>query len=55
MAYVAVTRSRGDLVLCVDEPAYARLCDARPEFVERFECLTVDGFESGAGPRRLSR
>jgi hypothetical protein len=44
VAYVALTRTRRDLVLCVDELAFARLQGARPEFVAGFECLTVREF-----------
>jgi hypothetical protein len=41
IAYVAVTRSSGDLIVCVDETAYERLTTTRPAFVADFECLTV--------------
>lgn len=52
VAYVAATRSRGDLVLCVDEPAYERLSAQRPEFVRLFECCTVTELEQDLGERR---
>jgi DNA helicase-2/ATP-dependent DNA helicase PcrA len=42
VAYVAVTRSRGSLVLCVDEASFTRLSDTRPEFLATFECVTPD-------------
>jgi hypothetical protein len=51
VAYVAVTRSRGDLVLCVDEPTYDRLCEQRPEFVRLFNCWTVEELEQDLGKR----
>lgn len=42
IAYVAVTRTRGDLILCVAEACYLRLLADRPEFAKLFQCLTVD-------------
>lgn len=44
IAYVAMTRTRGDLILCVSEPCYQRLCEHRPEFVSAFECKTLDDY-----------
>lgn len=44
IAYVAMTRTRGDLVVCVSDACYQRLCQKRPEFVKSFECLTVDQY-----------
>lgn len=44
IAYVAMTRSRGDLIVCVDNAAYDRLVVTHPEFVAAFEQLTVDEF-----------
>lgn len=41
IAYVAMTRTRGDLVLCVSEPCYRRLAMSRAAFVASFECMTV--------------
>lgn len=52
VAYVAVTRSSGDLALCVDESAYERLCAQRPEFVRLFECRTVTELEKELGEHR---
>ncbi len=42
IAYVAMTRTRGDLVLCVSDACYQRLCTDRPAFINTFECKTVD-------------
>jgi len=42
IAYVAATRSRDTLVFWVSEGCYQRLKAARPEFVQSFECMTVD-------------
>ena len=36
-----MTRTRGDLVLCVSEPCYRRLAVSRAAFVASFECMTV--------------
>ncbi len=44
IAYVALTRSRGDVVLCVDRPAYDRLVARQPDFVGAFECCDVAEF-----------
>ena len=44
IAYVAMTRTRGDLVVCVSEDCYQRLCQARAEFVASFNSVTVDEF-----------
>ncbi len=41
IAYVAMTRSRGDLIMCVSDACYQRLAVAHPEFVASFECMTV--------------
>jgi len=41
IAYVAMTRTRGDLILCVSDACYRRLAVAHPEFVASFECMTV--------------
>lgn len=40
IAYVAMTRTSGDLILCVTEPCYDRLLTSHPEFVSSFECMT---------------
>jgi DNA helicase-2/ATP-dependent DNA helicase PcrA len=42
IAYVAMTRTRGDLVVCVSETCYQRLSANRPAFVGAFECHTID-------------
>lgn len=44
VAYVALTRTRRDLLVCVDEPTLRRLKQLRPEFVTGFQCLTVSEF-----------
>ncbi len=44
IAYVAATRTRGDLILCVCEETWVRLRTRRPAFVALCECLTVDSF-----------
>lgn len=41
IAYVAMTRSRADLVLAVSKASYDRLKDLRPAFVATFQCLSV--------------
>jgi DNA helicase-2/ATP-dependent DNA helicase PcrA len=46
VAYVAFTRTRGDLVVCVDETAFERLRALQPDFVAGFECTTVAEFEA---------
>lgn len=42
IAYVAMTRTRGDLVMCVSDRCYKRLCEARSTFVGSFMCQSVD-------------
>jgi|CXWL01.1.fsa_nt_gi DNA helicase-2/ATP-dependent DNA helicase PcrA len=44
IAYVAMTRSQGDLVVCVSDETYQRLRTNRVEFVESFECMTADEY-----------
>lgn len=44
IAYVAMTRTRGDLVVCISDASYQRFVQARPEFVSSFECMTVEKF-----------
>lgn len=44
IAYVAMTRTQGDLILCVSHASLGRLSSKRPEFVAGFECMTVDEF-----------
>jgi superfamily I DNA/RNA helicase len=46
IAYVALTRSRGDVIFCVDEPAYDRLRKSQPAFIERFKCVSAADFLS---------
>lgn len=42
IAYVAMTRTRSDLVLCVSDVCYRRLCQDRAAFVRTLHCKTVD-------------
>jgi len=42
IAYVAMTRTRSDLVLCVSDACYQRLCNDQAPFVGAFQCKTVD-------------
>jgi DNA helicase-2/ATP-dependent DNA helicase PcrA len=53
IAYVAMTRTRGDLIVCVSEACYGRLATKHPEFLESFECMTVSecisSFAEGPG------
>jgi superfamily I DNA/RNA helicase len=44
IAYVAMTRTQGDLILLVSDNCFERLRISRRPFVESFECLTVDEF-----------
>lgn len=44
IAYVAMTRSQGDLVVCVSDETYQRLATNRPVFVGDFECMTADEY-----------
>jgi len=48
IAYVAVTRTRGDLILCVDDETFGRLRSTRSAFVAGFTCLTPSEFQSEA-------
>lgn len=41
IAYVAMTRTNGDLLFCVSEACYKRLLAKRAAFVGSFNCLTV--------------
>jgi DNA helicase-2/ATP-dependent DNA helicase PcrA len=41
IAYVAMTRTRGDLIICVSEACYKRLAASHAAFVASFECMTV--------------
>lgn len=42
IAYVAMTRTRSDLFVCVSDRCYQRLLRARAEFVSCFDCMTID-------------
>lgn len=44
IAFVAVTRTRGDLVVCVSENSFARLHSCRTEFFQTFERMSIDEF-----------
>ncbi len=45
IAYVAMTRTQGDLILCVSDACYQRLASNRPQFVASFEKnMTVDEY-----------
>jgi superfamily I DNA/RNA helicase len=50
IAFVAMTRSSGDLVFCVSQACYERLVDTRPEFVSSFETMSVDEFAARWSP-----
>jgi DNA helicase-2/ATP-dependent DNA helicase PcrA len=41
VAYVAMTRTRRDLLLCVSVAVYERFMEKRPDFVAAFECMPV--------------
>jgi DNA helicase II / ATP-dependent DNA helicase PcrA len=49
IAYVAMTRTRGDLIVLVSEECYARLRELRPAFVDSFECIGIADYEGIAG------
>jgi DNA helicase-2/ATP-dependent DNA helicase PcrA len=58
IAYVAMTRTRGELILCVSEDCYRRLASSRAAFVGGFECMTaveftqsLDQLAGGVGER----
>ena len=56
IAYVAMTRTQGDLIVLVSNNCYQRLCTTRKSFVESFECMTVSEYVSIAEQaRRLER
>lgn len=44
IAYVAMTRSQSNLLVCVSNTCYTRLCATQKSFVDSFECMTVDDF-----------
>ena len=39
-----MTRSQGDLIVCVSERCYQRLSTERKAFVDSFQCMTVDEY-----------
>jgi DNA helicase-2/ATP-dependent DNA helicase PcrA len=41
IAYVAMTRTRGNLILCVPEATYKRLAVAQPGFLQCFDAMTI--------------
>jgi DNA helicase-2/ATP-dependent DNA helicase PcrA len=41
IAYVAMTRTCGNLIVCVSEACFTRLNNEHPEFVQSFECMSV--------------
>ena len=47
IAYVAVTRTKGDLIVCVCEESFDRLQQDRAKFVALFECMSVEDFIAG--------
>ena len=49
IAFVAVTRTRGDLIVCVSEQCFARLQQNRANFVQSFECMSIDSFIANNG------
>ena len=49
VAYVALTRTCRDLVVCVDKGVYSRLVDRRPEFVACFEAYTTEEIVAAIG------
>jgi DNA helicase-2/ATP-dependent DNA helicase PcrA len=44
IAFVAMTRSQRDLIVCVSEKCYKRLQTSRQEFTRSFKCMAVDEF-----------
>lgn len=44
IAYVALTRSQRDLIVCVSVKCYERLRDKRQAFIESFQCMSADDF-----------
>ncbi|MBK6486171.1 MAG: ATP-dependent helicase [Gemmatimonadetes bacterium] len=51
IAYVATTRSREDLILCVDEPSFSRLSRTQATFVATLQTVTVHELETALAPR----
>jgi DNA helicase-2/ATP-dependent DNA helicase PcrA len=54
VAYVALTRTRRELVLCVDGPAHDRLRVSRPEFVASFEQISLAELLTRLKPAHLA-
>ncbi|MBI3530774.1 MAG: UvrD-helicase domain-containing protein [Betaproteobacteria bacterium] len=60
IAYVAMTRTQGSLIVCVSDASHQRLAANRAAFVASFECMTVDECvnalrgESGQENRRIA-
>jgi DNA helicase-2/ATP-dependent DNA helicase PcrA len=54
IAFVAMTRTQGDLIVCVSEGCYERLAARRTAFVGSFECMTVDECLLSLGQSGLS-
>lgn len=44
IAYVAMTRTQGDLIVCVSDETYQRLAKNRTAFIGDFECMTADEY-----------
>ena len=44
IAFVAITRTRGDLVVCVSQQTFARLQQHRADFANAFECFSIGEF-----------
>jgi superfamily I DNA/RNA helicase len=42
IAYVAMTRTKGDLIVWMGSDSYDRLRISRPDFVARFVCTNID-------------
>ncbi|MFL6313101.1 MAG: UvrD-helicase domain-containing protein [Terriglobales bacterium] len=55
IAYVAMTRTQGDLIVCVSKDCYKRLADKRPEFVASFSCMTVTEFIIFSGNKNFGK
>ena len=51
IAFVAVTRTRGDLIVCVSRKSFARLQTNRKEFFDSFEQMAIDEFIAGNSAR----
>ena len=58
IAFVAVTRTRGDLIVCVSQKSFARLQTCRTEFFQSFEQMSINDFiamKSGCDDIALSQ